>query len=149
MKDCIEKTIVLNAPIERVWAALTDYREFSAWFRVDLEGPFAVGEVSSGLTTHPGYEGMRFWLRPEQMDEPACFRFIWPLDEKVSPDDPGVADQCTTVEFRLERNGDGTRLAMKESGFASLPDDTGPQMLKRNEGGWEFQMNNIREHVEA
>ncbi len=38
MNDRIEKTIDLNAPVERVWRALTDYREFGTWFRVDLEG---------------------------------------------------------------------------------------------------------------
>ncbi len=149
MNDGIEKHIVLNAPIDRVWAALTDYREFSAWFRVDLENPFALGEITSGLTTYPGYEGMRFWLRPEQMDAPGYFRFTWPLDEKVAPDDPDVADKCTTVEFWLEQTPQGTRLTMKESGFAKLPEDLGMQMLKRNEGGWELQMKNIREHVES
>lgn len=30
----IEKQIKLNAPISRVWQALTDAKEFGAWFRV-------------------------------------------------------------------------------------------------------------------
>ena len=44
MSDRIEKHIELNAPIARVWQALTDYREFGDWFRVQLEGPFVVGK---------------------------------------------------------------------------------------------------------
>ena len=36
--DRIEKTIELNAPVSRVWRALTDHREFGAWFRVKLDG---------------------------------------------------------------------------------------------------------------
>ena len=39
---------------------LTDYREFGTWFRVRLEGPFAVGQVTRGVIAEPGYEGMAF-----------------------------------------------------------------------------------------
>ncbi len=39
MTDRIEKTIDVKAPIERVWRALTDHKEFGAWFRVKLDGP--------------------------------------------------------------------------------------------------------------
>ena len=48
MTDRIEKTIELKAPVSRVWRALTDYREFGAWFGVRVEGPFVVGEASRG-----------------------------------------------------------------------------------------------------
>lgn len=44
MEDKIEKNVDLNAPIERVWQALTDHREFGEWFRVALERPFVVNE---------------------------------------------------------------------------------------------------------
>src|SRR2546429_261630 len=56
MSDRIEKRIELKAPLSRVWRALTDYREFGEWFRVKLDGPFVLGEVSRGQMTHPGYE---------------------------------------------------------------------------------------------
>jgi len=54
MKDKIEKTVDLNAPIERVWRALTDYREFGEWFRVALERPFAEGEKTEKATNTCG-----------------------------------------------------------------------------------------------
>ena len=41
MTDRIEKTVELKAPVSRVWKALTDHKEFGAWFRVNLDGPFA------------------------------------------------------------------------------------------------------------
>ena len=43
MSDRIEKSIELNAPVERVWRALTDHNEFGEWFRVKLDGPFRTG----------------------------------------------------------------------------------------------------------
>ncbi len=52
----IEKRLELKAPVSRVWRALTDYREFGEWFLVKLDSPFAVGQVSRGHITYPGYE---------------------------------------------------------------------------------------------
>jgi uncharacterized protein YndB with AHSA1/START domain len=46
MQDRIEKVVELAAPVARVWRALTNHKEFGSWFRVALEGPFVVGEVS-------------------------------------------------------------------------------------------------------
>ena len=54
--DRIEKQVQLNAPLDRVWRALTDYKQFGEWFRVNLEGPFIPGEFCRGQITHPGYE---------------------------------------------------------------------------------------------
>jgi hypothetical protein len=38
-----------------VWRALTDYREFGEWFRVNLESPFEVGKTARGRIAYPGY----------------------------------------------------------------------------------------------
>lgn len=59
MTNQIEKQIDLKAPVSRVWRAITDHREFGQWFKVNFEGPFALGEVARGNMTHPGYEHMR------------------------------------------------------------------------------------------
>ena len=55
MNDRIEKRIELKAPLSRVWRAITDSREFGAWFRVNIEGPFIAGRKAEGQITHPGY----------------------------------------------------------------------------------------------
>ena len=41
--DRIERKIVLRAPRSRVWRALTDAREFGAWFGVTSSSTFAPG----------------------------------------------------------------------------------------------------------
>src|SRR5438034_11065363 len=68
MSDRIEKRIELRAPLSRVWRALTDYREFGEWFRVKLDGPFVLGEVSRGQMTHPGYEHVKWEAVVEKME---------------------------------------------------------------------------------
>ena len=69
MSDRIEKRIEIDAPVSRVWRAITDHVEFGEWFRVKLEGPFVAGRVSRGRITYPGYEHVR-WEAVVQRIEP-------------------------------------------------------------------------------
>src|SRR2546430_11535253 len=73
--DRIEKRILLRAPRSRVWRALTDAREFGAWFRVALEGPFADGTTVRGRITYPGYEHETMEMLIERMDPDRLFSY--------------------------------------------------------------------------
>ncbi len=42
--DRIEKKILLRAPQERVWRAISDAKQFGTWFGVEFEGDFARGQ---------------------------------------------------------------------------------------------------------
>lgn len=148
MQNVIERSVYLNAPIEKVWRALTDHQEFGAWFRVDLEGPFRIGKTTFGEMTFPGHEGLPFWVRVEVIEEPHHFSFVWPMDETVSPDDLDVNRKITRVEFTLQSSGEGTTLKLCESGFERLPEDKRLQAFRDNEGGWDIQIQNIQNHVE-
>jgi uncharacterized protein YndB with AHSA1/START domain len=75
MNDRIEKRVELQAPVSRVWRALTDYREFGEWFRVKLDGPFVAGEVSRGHITHPGYEHVVWEAAVQKMEPEKLFSF--------------------------------------------------------------------------
>lgn len=162
MKDMIEKVVDLAAPISRVWRALTDYEEFGRWFRVKLDGPFRVGEITRGRMTYPGYEDMPWESITVRMDrepegageqEPEAsagrlFSFYWPAEAVESAiDDPAIAR--TLVEFRLEAIPGGTRLTITESGFASVPDPRRIEMFRENTRGWNEQAENIAAYVES
>ena len=147
MTDRIEKTIELNAPIERVWRALTDHNEFGEWFRVKLDAPFAPGEVSRGHMTYPGYEHLKWEATVKQMDAPRHFSFTW-HPYAIDPDVDYSGETPTLVEFRLAPTATGTHLTVMESGFAAIPEHRRPDALRMNEGGWSQQMKNIKAHVE-
>lgn len=148
MEDHIERLIELNAAPERVWRALTDPVEFGSWFRVALDGPFKLGEVTRGVITHPGHEGLPFWLRVEIIDRPRLFSFAWPVDESVAPEDPDLDGKVTVVEFHLDPLGSRTRLTIRERGFAKLPASTRLQTFRDNQTGWDIQSENIRTYLE-
>jgi uncharacterized protein YndB with AHSA1/START domain len=148
MADRIEKTVDIASPVERVWQALTDYKEFGAWFRVRLDNPFVPGEITRGRITYPGYEHLPWQAKVLIMDRPRTFVFEWP-PYAVDPDTDYSREPWTRVEFRLEAIPDGTRVTVTESGFDALPPGRAAEALRMNEGGWEEQVRNIKAYVES
>jgi uncharacterized protein YndB with AHSA1/START domain len=148
MSDRIEKRIELKAPLARVWRALTDYREFGDWFRVKLDGQFAVGQIAHGHITYPGYEHMQWQVVVQKMDEERLFSFTWhpyAVDDNIDYSQ----EAPTLVEFKLEPTATGTLLIVTESGFDKIPSDRRAEALRMNDGGWAEQMENIKQHVSS
>ena len=146
MNDRIEKKIELKAPISRVWRALTDYREFSQWFRVNLENPFIPGQVSRGRVTYPGYEHLTMEVIVQKMEPERLFSFTW-HPAAIDPKKDYSKETPTLVEFRLEKTPTGTLLHLTESGFDKIPADRRLEAYRGNEGGWTEQMKNIERYV--
>jgi uncharacterized protein YndB with AHSA1/START domain len=147
MSNAIEKRIELKASISKVWRALTDHREFGAWFRVKLDGPFAPGRVSRGHITYPGYEHLRWEATVQKMVPERLFSFTW-HPYAVDPAIDYSNEPVTLVEFRLESKNGGTLLILTESGFDAIPKDRQFEAFRMNDSGWTIQMTNIERHVE-
>jgi len=144
--DRIEKRVELNAPLSRVWRALTDYREFGLWFRVKIDGPFVPGQVSRGWITYPGYEHLKWEVVVQKMEPEKLFSFTW-HPYAVDPQVDYSKEPPTLVEFRLEETPGGTLLTVTESGFDKIPAGRRPEAFRMNDRGWTGQMKNIASHV--
>ena len=144
--DRIEKTTLLRAPLARVWRALTRAEEFGTWFRVRLDGPFAVGRRLTGKVTYPGYEHVTFEVQVERMDAERLFSFRW-HPHPVDPEVDYSVEPTTLVEFHLAEEAGGTRLTVVESGFDRLPIGRRDEAFRMNSGGWEEQLGNVARHV--
>ncbi|OVZ57875.1 vanillate O-demethylase oxidoreductase VanB [Pigmentiphaga sp. NML080357] len=166
--DRIEKQIVLRAPVERVWRALTDVGEFGQWFGVKLDQPFAPGRTMTG-TFEGGFDEEEFrqyqhalglppsdirqplpnavFCTVERMEPPRVFSFRWipfGIDAECDPEQ----EPTTLVEFLLEAVPEGTRLTITESGFERVPLHRRQRAFMMNDGGWSAQAENLRRHVE-
>jgi len=144
--DRIEKQILLHAPKNRVWRALTNAEEFGTWFRVKLEGEFAVGKRIQGKITYPGYEHLTMDVTVDRMDDGQLFSFRW-HPAAIDPKIDYSAEPTTLVEFRLREVEGGTMLTVVESGFDQIPAERRAQAFRMNEQGWGTQLENIRRHV--
>ena len=106
----IEKKIERQAPVSRVWRALTDYREFGEWFRVQLNSPFVAGEVTRGQITFPGFEHARFEAVVQKLEPETLFSYTW-HPYSVDPAVDYSNEPSTLVEFRLEKIAGGNAVA--------------------------------------
>ncbi|MGE0321752.1 MAG: SRPBCC family protein [Polyangiaceae bacterium] len=156
MKDKIEKTTTLKAPLAKVWRAISDSVAFGTWFGMTLDGPFVEGQTVMGaiaktqvddeIAAHQEpYVGMRCELRIERVVPRKLFAFRWHpgADPDLEPDAP-----MTLVTFELEEVPGGTRLTITESGFDALPLERRAKAFTENEGGWEIQLSLIGKYLE-
>ncbi len=144
--NSIETIVELAAPVSRVWRALTDHEEFGQWFRVRLDGPFRIGETTTGNITYPGHEHVKWESVTERLEHEQLFAFSWPPNA-VDPDSSYTEDAKVVVEFRLESVKKGTRLTITETGFAQFPEPKRGDVVKSCREGWDIQATNIANYV--
>lgn len=143
--DSVTRTIVISGTPDRVFQALTE--EFGTWFQVRLDGPFRVGQLTSGAMTMPQVAGLPFKARTVALEPPHSFAFDWPqwdfeANRSLEDDAP-----WTRVQFTLEPVAEGTRVTVTESGFAGFTAGLGARLLRENTEGWEFQLAQLKSHV--
>ena len=113
--DRIERQIHLKAPRSRVWRALSNADEFSAWFCVSLKGQtFIAGERMKWQLTYPGYEHISLDVLIERIEPEHFFSYRW-HPYAVDPAIDYSKEEPTLVEFTLEDAGEGTLLRVVES----------------------------------
>ena len=146
--DRIERSIIINAPRERVWRALSSAEEFGDWFGANLAGQtFAPGQRARGQITACGHEHVFFDVIVERMEAPSVFAYRW-HPYAIDPAIDYTQEQPTLVTFTLkEAPGDSTVLTVVESGFDNVPPHRRMEAFRMNNRGWEAQINNIARHV--
>jgi uncharacterized protein YndB with AHSA1/START domain len=155
--DRIEKKVLLRAPRNRVWRALSDSTEFGSWFGMKFDGPFAPGASMHGVIVpvtadaevgkaQKPYEGMPVEIAIEQMEPEHLFSFRWhPFAVESGVD--YSAEPTTTVVFGLEAVADGVLLTITESGFDGIPLARRAKAFAANEGGWGMVVKLIGQYV--
>lgn len=144
--DAIEEEIELDASVDLVWQALTDYKAFGQWFGVKLEAPFQLHQNAHGFITHPGYEHLKFTVHITNILQPTNFAFTW-HPYAIDPKKDYSREEPTLVEFDLEQRGSKTLLKLRESGFESIPSERQVEAFKMNQNGWRQQMQNIKNYL--
>lgn len=146
--DRIERSIVIKAPRERVWRAISDAEEFGTWFGVNLKGiRFEPGQKARGNITYPGYEHIMFEAVIDRVEPTSLLSYRWhpyAVDQKVDYS----AEEPTLVTFTLADAPDnGTLLTVVESGFDKVPPQRREEAFRMNSRGWDAQLQNIVHHL--
>lgn len=146
IEDRIERTTFIQAPIERVWALITEPEHLGRWF----------GDAGAEIELRPGGALVLRWAehgesrgRVVDVEPTTRLSYRWAPFKDPAGQEPGEGNS-TLVEFTLAAEGEATRLTVVESGFASLA--TSPEQRRRNwEGntkGWELETGELGTYAE-
>jgi uncharacterized protein YndB with AHSA1/START domain len=137
----IEREIVIDAPVDVVWAVVTRPEHIAGWFSDRVEVDLTPGgKLLLHWDGHGSVPG-----RVERVDEPHLFSFRWSLLHS----EDAAEENWTLVEFSLEPEGDSTRLKVVESGFrdVALTDAERQQHHDDHRGGWEVELGHLVDYV--
>ena len=142
----IVKRVEIEAPVARVWSALTDYKQFNQWFQVEMESPFVPGHKASGKIVYKNKEHLRMEFVVQALKPTTYFAYTWhPF--AIDPNVDYSSETPTLVEFHLEATPSGTLLTVTESGFENLPPSRYADCIRMNTRGWETQLERIQAYV--
>jgi uncharacterized protein YndB with AHSA1/START domain len=133
-EDRIEREIQIAAPIDRVWAVLTEPEYVTTWFGTGV--PIEIDLRPGGIMVLDHGSHGRYSTRLVDVSPPHVLSYRWAASY------PGVvADEnnSTLVEFTLTPTSDGTLLQVVESGFATLDIPEGREEsagFDNHSGGW-------------
>jgi uncharacterized protein YndB with AHSA1/START domain len=146
--DRIEREIRIDAPIDVVWAVVTEPEHIATWFSDEAE-----------IDVRPGGDGRLVWqmkatnrevavnLRVERLEPPHAFSFRWDYPDDAQP----TASNAALVEFALEADGESTRLRLVESGLEALEstDAEKDAYFEEHSRGWDTHLGGLREYAAA
>lgn len=145
--DRIERSIIINASLGRVWQAISNAEEFGNWFGVNLKGQnFVAGQRTQGNITYPGYEHVLLNVIVENVTPQRLLSFRWhpaAIDQSIDYSQ----EPMTLVEFQLSEVAGGVLVKVIESGFDQIPELRRALAFRMNSGGWDAQMQNIAKHL--
>jgi uncharacterized protein YndB with AHSA1/START domain len=141
MTESIRRELLIPQPPEQVWQAVANSAALAEWmFPNDFEprvGHLFTFQVPGNPKMN--FDGLTVHCEVLECDPPSQLTFSWSA---------GGAIENTRVSFRLEADGDGTRLLFEHSGF-DLAHSFGEQALKGAEFGWAKMLKQLAAIVAA
>ena len=155
--DRIEKKVVLKAPLERVWRAVSDATEFGRWFGVEFSGPFVAGQKLTGKIVptvadpevakmQEAYRGFPFEFAVGRIEPMRRIELHWhpyAVDKELDYS----KEPMTDIVIELREVPGGTELSLTESGFDRIPIARRARAFEMNDGGWTHQMELIAKYL--
>jgi uncharacterized protein YndB with AHSA1/START domain len=160
----VRRTIAIAAPMEKVWAAITEAEHIARWFgQSAVLDEVAVG--AGGVFSFEGYGD--FPVLIEELDPPRVIAYRWSNDDarRVHSDqvhsdqvhsevrsdqvhsDQVDPDHSTVFRFTLEPLASGTQLTVVETGFDTTSDPA--FNLESHRGGWDAGLDALVAYLES
>lgn len=142
--DSVEREVVIDASIERVWELITRPEHVQVWYAFDGA---KIDLRPGGAIEHFWHEHGRYRGVIEDVEPPTLLSYWYSIVPDADPE-PG---RQTHVSFRLEptRGGQGTVVRVTKSGLASLTlsHEERQAYLAATTQGWDGGLVTLSEHA--
>jgi uncharacterized protein YndB with AHSA1/START domain len=127
MTKTIRREVLIPQPREQVWRALTDSAALAEWMFPNDFVPRVGHHFTFQVPPNPkvGFDGLVVRCEVLECEPPSRLAFSWSAG--------GL--EGTRVSFRVEPDGDGTRVLFEHSGF-DVSQPWGNQAFRGAEFGW-------------
>lgn len=143
MQDVIQREITVKASKEKVYNAIVEPSKLTSWFPDKVEGDLNAGSVAVFTFTEHDHRAKVF---VEAANPFEYFAYRWvPGGQGSMSDEKDI--NTTLVEFINEEIADGTKITLRESGFASLPAELAENSFNDNSGGWEYMIGRLENYL--
>jgi uncharacterized protein YndB with AHSA1/START domain len=136
----IERSVLIDAPIERVWSAITDPEQLEQWYAPGC--PWEIPALQPGTTIKFHNTDSDIQLATIKAVEPLQeFTLRWQLD----PMHPGLT---LTNTFSLKPENGSTRVTVSQAGYESLPDGMRQQQLDQDAAAYDAIAGSLKSYLE-
>jgi uncharacterized protein YndB with AHSA1/START domain len=146
MTDKIEKRVFLRATRAKVWRAISDSKQFGAWFGVAFDEPFVAGKPVRGRVTMKSHENLPFAMDIVALEPERYLAWRW-HPAAIDPNVDYSHEPTTLVEFEIADADGGCQLTMRETGLDKIPEARRATVLRMNTAGWDAQAINLEKYL--
>ncbi len=136
MKDVLKKQQQYAHPISKVWAAITEQEQISAWF------------IKCNFKAEQGYRYSLISENDNCEQVSGIIQKVSPVNELVYSWIVAGSNVETIVSWTLQENNDGTLLTLEHSGISKYPtEETAIKYFESFDGGWDKCIDSLNSYL--
>ncbi|MEZ4671924.1 MAG: SRPBCC family protein [Anaerolineae bacterium] len=135
-KLLVERSVMISAPRQQVWQAITEPEQIVKWFLPALPGAQMACDDAGTLSVLMGAMGMA----------------VASFEQKQAPrtvTSRSLPDRLIATTYVLDDDAAGTRVTVRMGGFESLPANAREDRLAVSGAGWEQALANLAAYLES
>ena len=142
MSDRIERSVLIEATLDRVWDLVTE----PGWW-VPSQTPGPIDRMPGAIAVRESEQWGRFPVQVVSIDPKTYAAFRW---ASTSPGEELTGDNTTLVEFHLANEAEAIKVTVVETGFAVLPipEEARRKGFDGNTQGWGEQLDSLRDRAQ-
>ena len=136
----VERSVLIDAPRERVWKAVTDPAHLEKWYAPGCPWEIPLLDVGQTVKFHNTDTDIQL-ATIEELEPLHRFTLRWELD----PAHPGIT---LLNSFTLEEENGSTRATISQAGYESLPDGVREEQFRQDADAYTAIAESLKSYLE-